>query len=182
LLRISTCHVSGERCCTQSLICRGGAMSQQNASLPPPPPTPRTAQHAAGDFYTQRRARPAPTQPPSLTTEFLRVQGGTPGTPTPISSGGNGTPFPFSPTTPVALNPRLPSALNPPSVQAPSRSPIAGMEPYDPRTWSQARQMSGSQILMGRTSTVEATGMERTSSSSLANAYTKSTMGYWTPC
>ncbi|KAK5724010.1 hypothetical protein LTR17_013672 [Elasticomyces elasticus] len=145
-------------------------MSQHNAPyIPPPPPTPHSTGHAAsqapGDFYPHRR-RPAPAQPSTLTTDLLRVQGGSSVSSTPVS-GGNGTPFPFSPGTPVALHPRIPSALNPASHSGSPRTPNPAMEPYNPRQWSQSRQVSGSQMVFGRagsatapTGTRATTGME----------------------
>lgn len=138
-------------------------MSQHNHHLPPPPPSPHPSGNVPGDFYSQRR-RVVPSQPPSITTDCLRVHGGSPLSPTPIS-GGVLTPFPFSPSTPVALNPRVPSGLNPAAYQGTQRSPNPAMEPYNPRQWSQSRQVTGSQMVFGRgsvaaPSTRAVTGME----------------------
>lgn len=142
-------------------------MSQHNG-LPGPPPTPGSAGNVPGDFYSQRR-RIVPAQPPAITTNFLRAQG-SPLSQTPItavSTAGTGTAYTFSPSTPVALNPRTPSSLNPASPANFARSPNPAMEPYNPRQWSQSRQLSGSQMVFGRGSNVppstrEATGMEGT--------------------
>jgi len=140
-------------------------MSQHNG-FPGPPPTPGSAGSVPGDFYSQRR-RVVPAQPPTITTSFLGVQGGSPLSQTPITgvSTAGATPFPFSPSTPIALNPRTPSALNPASQVPLLRSQNPAMEPYNPRQWSQSRQVSGSQMVYGRAgnvapSTREATGME----------------------
>ncbi|KAK3117262.1 hypothetical protein LTR53_001522 [Teratosphaeriaceae sp. CCFEE 6253] len=131
-------------------------MSQHDVPYipPPPPPTPPSAGYAAsqapGEYYPHRRARPAVEQPPNLTTSFPRpAPRGSSASSTP-RSGGHGTPFPFSPSTPAALNPRLPSALNPASLASPPRTPNAAMEPYNPRQWTQSRQVSGSQMVFGR--------------------------------
>jgi len=137
-------------------------MSQQHR-LPGPPPTPGWAESVPDGFYVQRRC-PLPAQPPSITTNFLGVQGGSPLSQTPMSSG-DATPFPFSPSTPVVLNLRPASALHLTSQASVSRSPNPAMEPYNPRQWSQTRQVSGSQMVFGRgsnmpSSTRETTGME----------------------
>jgi len=145
-------------------------MSQHNAPyIPPPPPTPRSAEHAVnqtlGESYSQVRARPAPARPPVLTTDLLRAQGGASVSSTPLS-GVSSTPLRFSPSTPIALSPRIPSALNPSVHKVGPRSPMLVMEPYNPRQWSQSRQVSGSQLVFGRAGsssaigTREVTGME----------------------
>ncbi len=145
-------------------------MSQHNAPyIPPPPPTPRSAEHAVnqtlGESYSQVRARPAPARLPVLTTDLLRVQGGASVSSTPLSGVSN-TPLRFSPSTPIALSPRIPSALNPSVHTTDSRTPKPVMEPYNPRQWSQSRQVSGSQLVFGRAGsssaigTREVTGME----------------------
>lgn len=146
-------------------------MSQQHGFIPPPPPPPNasgrpgTPPLAAGESHPQRR-RPAPAQPASIRTNFLRTHGiGASSSHTPASvTSGHSTPFPYSPVTPVALNPRTPGALNvAPQATSPGTPGIA-MEPYNPRQWTQ-RQVSGTQRVFQRaqnvsTSTREATGME----------------------
>lgn len=140
-------------------------MSQHNDGLPGPPPTPGSAGSVPGDFYLQRR-RALPSQPPAITTSFVRAQG-SPLSQTPVtavSTAGIGTAFSYSPSTPRALNPRHPVALNPGSPAIATRSSNPAMEPYNPRQWNQ-RQVSGSQMVFGRSSnaapsTREATGME----------------------
>lgn len=151
---------------------------RDNNALPPPPPLPlppdppttaRSAANTPDEFYAQQqqhRHRQITGQPHSITTTFLRSQGSSPLSQTHVSepagsgqsSAGN-TPYPFSPNTPV---PMTPSALHPQSCSLPLRSP---MEPYNPRQWTQTRQVSGSQMVFGRSgthasSTREATGME----------------------
>ncbi|KAI7070944.1 hypothetical protein KC327_g7868 [Hortaea werneckii] len=129
-----------------------GSSIQHGGGAPGPPPTPVSAGGASGEFFAQRR-RAAPAQPPSITTNFLRAQGSSPLSQTPISAG-NATPFPYTPATPVTYNPAV---LHPGSG--------LGMEPYNPRQWNQSRQVSGSQMVYGRSgsaaaSTTEVTGME----------------------
>ncbi|KAI7315114.1 hypothetical protein KC315_g11181 [Hortaea werneckii] len=129
-----------------------GSSVQHGGGAPGPPPTPVSAGGANGEFFPQRR-RAVPAHPPSITTNFLRAQGSSPLSQTPISAG-NATPFPYTPATPVTYNPAV---LQPGSV--------TGMEPYNPRQWNQTRQVSGSQMVYGRsgsasTGTTEVTGME----------------------
>ncbi|KAI7624396.1 hypothetical protein KC319_g17929 [Hortaea werneckii] len=129
-----------------------GSSIQHGGGASGPPPTPVSAGGASGEFFAQRR-RAAPAQPPSITTNFLRAQGSSPLSQTPISAG-NATPLPYTPATPVTYNPAV---LHPGSG--------LGMEPYNPRQWNQSRQVSGSQMVYGRsgsaaTSTTEVTGME----------------------
>jgi len=147
-------------------------MSQQDGFVPPPPPsntsgglgTPALAH--SGNLSSQRR-RPgsAQPQPPSIRTNFLRTHGvGSSSQPQAYGVPGHGTPFPYSPITPVAHDPRTPNALI--SQAASPGTPSTAMEPYNPRQWSQ-RQVSGAQRVYQRAanpsaSTRDATGMEGT--------------------
>ena len=139
----------------------------QHHGFPGPAPAPGSTQSVPGDSYASQRRRTVIAQPPSITTNFLRVQG-SPLSQTPItaiSTTGNGTAYPFDLNTPVAHDLRTPRAITPASSAVFPRSPNPAMEPYNPRQWSQSRQSSGSQMVYGQASnsnlsTREASGME----------------------
>ena len=124
-------------------------MSQHLPFPPPPPPPQGSASPRAGTapyFSQQQRTRPGPTQPPSITTNFLRTQGVGPQSQSPASAVGSAPHSALSYTsTPCALQPRTPSAAYPdaghlldPSrahLQSPS-SPSMAQQLYNPRQWS----------------------------------------------
>lgn len=152
-------------------------MSQQYEYPPPPPPrSPASLAAASGASVPEVRRRAPPAQPPSLATNLGRPlgQAGQPSY-TPISAAtlAPGSPYPFTPATPLQLPPRPHSLLVPPgSPMVPPRSP--SMEPYNPRQWSSRQPVSGSQMVFsqrgahaGPSNTRETTGME--GSSLLAN-------------
>lgn len=149
------------------------AGQEHNNALPPPPPaappTSRSAGNVPGEFYAQQqqhRRRQTAAQPHSITTACVWSQGSSPRSHTHVSgpaesgqSSAGISPYAFSPNTPV---PMTPGALHPQSSSLPLSSP---MEPYNPRQWTQTRQISGSQMVFGRSgtnasSTREVTGLE----------------------
>lgn len=141
------------------------------------PATLRSVANLPGDFYAQQRP-PATEQQhsPSTAATFARGPSGSPLSQTPVTAtrpgpsfGGN-APYSFSPSNPISVAPGPLRSAAP--QHFPSRTP---MEPYNPRQWTQSRQVSGSQMVFARMgnaapSTREVTGMEGMRNVSLLEA------------
>lgn len=136
--------------------------------IPPPPPPPGTPHTTNAAFHFQQSRRridgTAVPQPPSLTTTFLRTQGGLSSqSQTPISGA-------FSPQTPGSYIPRTPLsqdyASGPQSQYNTPTTPAMAQQPYNPRQWSQRSHGSmGQMMFQARESGApanarDATGME----------------------
>jgi hypothetical protein len=148
-------------------------MSQQHPFPPPPPPTasPRTE---TSPYFIHQRRRPGPSQPPSITTNFLRAQGLGSQAQSPASALSPAhSALSYTPASPSVSQSRTPSSthpdaghlLDPLRVQSQSTgSPSMAQQPYNPRQWSgHGSHLAYSQhpSPLSRT-TVEVTGMEGT--------------------
>ena len=144
-------------------------MSYQGQQYIPPPPPPSPGFYATNGASFPPGRRPAPAQPPTITTNLVNVRSTDQQSPVPTSAAtlGSGSPYRYSPGTPITLNSRPQSTLGLPGSQQSASPRSPRMEPYNPRQWSnsgQAVQMSyqqrGSTSSPMPRSTQTATGME----------------------